>query len=176
MKKTMNMIFATVFFAVALSACKEDDPSANIRLANIPEAVVATSDFDVLEAAVKKANLVTDLGATGPLTLFAPTDAAFQTFFAVSTEDSAVAAIEKTDPAVLTNILKYHVVAKKAKSSELTAGSVTTLNGKTFTVDLSNGVKLTGSGNAGKAANVTSADVEVSNGLIHVIDRVLLPN
>lgn len=176
MKKTMSKIFVAACFAISVSGCKEEDPSANIRLANIPEAVAATSDFDVLEAAMKRANLVTDLGATGPLTLFAPTDAAFQTFLAVTSEGAAITAIGKTDVTVLANILKYHVVAKKAKASDLTAGPVTTLGGKAFTVDLANGVKLTGTGNAGKSANVTSADVEVSNGIIHVIDRVLLPN
>ncbi len=160
---------------MCMSCRKEEDPSADIRLANITEAVVATSGFDVLEAVAVKANLTGDLSGTGPLTVFAPTDEAFQTFFKVSTEDSALAAVTEADVALLASILKYHVISKRLPSDELTAGTVATLNGTNFTVELTGGAKIIGAGNAGKAANVTSADVEVSNGLIHVIDRVLIP-
>ncbi|MCU0354161.1 MAG: fasciclin domain-containing protein [Cytophagales bacterium] len=157
------------------TGCREEDPAADIRLANITEAVVATSTFEVLEAAVVRANLAGELSGPGPMTVFAPTDDAFQTYLDVTSKSAAIDKVKTLDATTLGNILKYHVVARRLKANELTAGTVATLNGKNFTVDLTGGAKVIGAGNAGNAAKVTAADVEVSNGIIHVIDRVLLP-
>jgi uncharacterized surface protein with fasciclin (FAS1) repeats len=169
----LNLLVLSLVF----SGCsKEKDPAADIRLATITEAVTATSSFNVLTAALKRAKLETDLNGAGPLTLFGPTDAAFQTYLGEADEAATIAKVNQLDANVLANILKYHVVAKQLKSNEMTAGSVAALNGKSFTVNLTGGVKIVGAGNAGTAANVTQADVVLSNGIIHVIDRVLIPN
>jgi len=177
---TMAMGFILLVAPVFTGCIKEEEPVTPVRMANMTEAVTATPNFKILATAVTKANLTADLRSAGPLTLFAPTNRAFINFLGVQNaadpEAAAVAAINRLDAAVVANILKYHTVNGRLKSNTLTAGTVTTLNGATLTIQLSNGVKVVGTGNEGQAASVTAPDVEVSNGLIHVIDRVLLPN
>ncbi len=120
--------------------------------------------FSILVQAVVKADLVNVLNGTGPFTIFAPTNAAFQTLFATL----GVSGIADLSAAQLIPILKYHVVSGNVRSSQLSAGTVQTLNGP-ITVTLS----------PAPAINTTSmiiaTDVQGSNGVVHVIDKVLLP-
>lgn len=127
--------------------------------------VATVEGFDALVEAVRAAGLEetlrTDNGGAG-FTVFAPTDAAF----------SALGQVP-SDPAVLSSILLYHGVGAQVFSTDLSDGQVvTTLQGGTFTVDLTSGVTLMGAQND---ASVVAADVAASNGVIHVIDAVLLP-
>jgi uncharacterized surface protein with fasciclin (FAS1) repeats len=114
--------------------------------------------------------VATALSAAGPLTVFAPTNQAF-----INANFATIASIQAADPATLTRILTYHVIAARVLSSDLTESATpTTLNGGTVTITLSGGAKVKGIGNT-TASNITSADIITTNGVVHVIDQVLLP-
>jgi len=138
---------------------------------NIVENAVNSKDHTTLVAAVKAAGLVDTLSSKGPFTVFAPTNAAFGKLPA-GTVDTLVKPESK---ATLTKILTYHVVAGKLNAADLTDGKkLTTVEGEVLTVKASGGkVMLTDA--KGGTSTVTIADVNQSNGVIHVIDTVLMP-
>lgn len=142
---------------------------------NIVQAAQANSNFTFLVAAVLRAsqgstNVAEVLSGTGPFTVFAPTNQAF-----IDAGFANIAAIQNANPATLTNILTYHVIAGRILSSDLTEGAKpATLNTGTLTISLSGGAKVKGNGNA-MASTISQANLITSNGVIHVIDRVLLP-
>lgn len=123
----------------------------------------AGSDRAVLDTAVKAAGLVDTLKGSGPFTVFAPTDEAF----AKVPKDQLDALLK--DKAKLTAVLTYHVVPGKVMAKDV-AGLKTakTVNGAELTIDTSSGVKIDG-------ATVIKADIEAANGVIHVIDTVVIP-
>jgi uncharacterized surface protein with fasciclin (FAS1) repeats len=138
--------------------------------ADIVDTAVAAGSFSTLLAAAQAADLVDALKGDGPLTVFAPTDAAFEALPAGTVETLLLP--ENMD--ALAGILKLHVIAgAKIKSTDLAGQQITasTLNGD-LAVDGTNGVTLTA---PGSSATVVAADVAASNGIIHVIDTVLLP-
>ena len=132
--------------------------------ATVVDIIVNSPDHTTLEAAVIAAGLADDLSGTGPFTVFAPTDAAFNALPA-----GTVAALLNDIPA-LTNILTYHVVGAEAFSTDLTDGQmIMTLQGSDVEVTINgNGVFINN-------AQVTVADLEAENGVVHVINAVLLP-
>lgn len=134
--------------------------------ADIVDTAVAAGDFKTLAAALQAAGLVDTLKGPGPFTVFAPTDAAFAKLPAGTVETL----LKPENKAQLTSILTYHVVSGKTKSKQLAGKTlaVKTVNGADVNVDGTSGVKVNG-------ASVTKADVWASNGVIHVIDTVLLP-
>ena len=138
----------------------DDEPGTIVDVAT------EAGDFTVLLAAAEAAGLVETLNGPGPLTVFAPTDAAFEAALA----DLGLTADELlADTETLTSILTYHVVEGEVLSTDLSDGmTAATVNGAEITVDLSDGVKI-------NDATVTTADIMASNGVIHVIDMVLLP-
>ncbi len=148
-------------------------------LGNIPtmlstvSTLVPTATFTLLSAAITRANLAGAVTAAGPLTVFAPTDAAF----AATTSFSTVADINAAPIAALTNILTYHVVGARGYSPILTNGqSLTTAQGGAVTMGIGGtGVTVTGRGNGGTASRVILPDISATNGVVHVVDRVLLP-
>jgi uncharacterized surface protein with fasciclin (FAS1) repeats len=120
-------------------------------------------NFNTLLAALDAAKLTATLEGEGPFTVFAPTDAAFAALPA-GVLDGLLA-----DPAALAKVLTYHVVAGRAASGDIVGMStLQSLEGKQLSVSAEGGVKVGG-------ANVTTADVDASNGVIHVIDQVLIP-
>jgi uncharacterized surface protein with fasciclin (FAS1) repeats len=126
---------------------------------------LASENAKTLAAAVKAADLVETLESTGPFTVFAPTDAAFAAI--QSDVDSLLKPENKTK---LANILTYHVVSGAHLAADLKDGAeLTTVQGEKLKVTV-NGGKVTIGG-----ANVTAADVAASNGVVHLIDKVLLP-
>jgi len=141
---------------------------------NIVGLASANANLSYLVAAVTRAGsgVVNALTAAGPITVFAPTNAAFQ-----AAGFATIASIQAADPAVLANILTYHVVAARAFSTNLTNGAeLTTAQGGKVKVTISgNAVSVLGKGNATSASNVTIANLLATNGVVHVIDRVLLP-
>jgi uncharacterized surface protein with fasciclin (FAS1) repeats len=149
---------AAVAFSVSLPA-RADAPGT------IVEVAVGAGSFKTLVAAVKAAGLVDTLSGPGPFTVFAPTDDAFAKL-PPGTVDSLLLPKNK---AKLKAILLYHVVAGKVLSSDLKSGSVKTVGGQDLTIDLS------GSAPKVNDATVIKADIPASNGVIHVIDTVLLP-
>ncbi|GAA6618267.1 fasciclin domain-containing protein [Scytonema sp. NUACC26] len=133
------------------------------HMADIVDTAVNAGSFNTLVAAVKAANLVDTLKGAGPFTVFAPTDEAFAKL-PEGTVDGLLQDIPK-----LTQILTYHVVPGKVTSSEVVKlDSAKTVEGSSVKIDASNGVKV-------NDATVTTPDVTADNGVIHVIDKVLLP-
>lgn len=132
-------------------------------LADIVDTAVKAGSFKTLVAAVTAAGLVDTLKGPGPFTVFAPTDEAFAKLPA-GTVDALLKDIPK-----LTKILTYHVVSGKVMAADVVKlTSATTVEGSTVKIDASNGVKINDS-------TVTTADVAADNGVIHIIDAVLLP-
>lgn len=135
---------------------------------NIVETAIGAGSFNTLVAAVKAADLVETLSGPGPFTVFAPTDDAFAKLPA-GTIDSLL-----KDKSKLTGILTYHVVPGKVLSDDVRKlNAATTVQGQDVSIDakrwhLHRNVKVNG-------ANVITADIECSNGVIHVIDSVLMP-
>jgi transforming growth factor-beta-induced protein len=126
---------------------------------------LSNDSFSILVQAVVKANLVSTLNGSGPFTIFAPTNAAFEALFS----KLGITGIMDLTSEQLTPILLYHVVSGNIRSNQLTAGSVTTLNGS-FNVTLSPSPAINGT------SNIIATDVQATNGVIHVIDEVLLPS
>jgi uncharacterized surface protein with fasciclin (FAS1) repeats len=140
------------------------EKASNKMKADIVDTAVQAGSFDTLVTAVKAAGLVDVLKGDGPFTVFAPTDEAF----AQVPEDQLQALL--ADKEALTKVLTYHVVPGKVMSSEVAKlSSAKTVQGQSVRIDTSSGVKVDG-------ANVVKADIETSNGVIHVIDKVILPN
>jgi uncharacterized surface protein with fasciclin (FAS1) repeats len=134
---------------------------------------IASSDdqFSTLVAAVTAADLVETLQGDGPFTVFAPTNAAFEKLPAGTLESL----LEPANKAQLAGILTYHVVPGTVMASDLSDGQkVKTVNGAELTVRISDsGVQLIDAG--GNASNVTATDIKATNGVVHVIDTVVLP-
>jgi uncharacterized surface protein with fasciclin (FAS1) repeats len=133
---------------------------------NIVETAVSNGSFKTLVAAVTAADLVATLSGPGPFTVFAPVDAAFAALPAGTVESL----VKPENKGQLTSILTYHVVAGKVLSTDLSNGmKAKTVNGTEITITIADGkVKVNG-------VHVVLADVATSNGVIHVIDGVLLP-
>jgi len=133
---------------------------------NIVETAIAAGSFTTLAAALGAADLVETLKGPGPFTVFAPNDAAFAKLPA-GTVDNLIAPAAK---AKLTGILTYHVVSGKVLAAEvMKIPNAKTINGQSVSIQVVDGkVKI-------DSATVISADIECSNGVIHVIDSVLMP-
>ncbi|MDP8934382.1 MAG: fasciclin domain-containing protein [Cyanobacteriota bacterium] len=130
---------------------------------DIVDTAVNAGSFNTLVAAVKAAGLVETLKGAGPFTVFAPTDEAF-----AKLPDGTVDALLKDIPK-LKQILTYHVVSGKVMAADVVKlKSATTVEGSDVKIDASNGVKVNDS-------TVTTPDVATDNGVIHIIDTVLLP-
>ena len=145
---------------------------------NIVENAVNSKDHTTLVAAVKAAGLVETLSGPGPFTVFAPTNAAFDALPYGTVETL----LKPENKAKLTSVLTYHVVAGKLNSWDLAkmikdgngSATLTTVQGETLTVK-PNGKAIMVTDENGGTARVTIADVNQSNGVIHVVDKVLLP-
>lgn len=135
---------------------------AKLEEKDIVDTAVAAGSFKTLVKLVSDAGLVETLKGEGPFTVLAPTDAAF-----AKVPKKVLAALGK-DKALLTKVLTYHVIAGKVMSTDLKAGNVKTVQGEEVKVSLKGGAKFNG-------AKVTKADIVTSNGVIHVIDSVILP-
>jgi uncharacterized surface protein with fasciclin (FAS1) repeats len=137
--------------------------------------IVATAEanpnLSYLVAAVVQANLATTLSGTGPFTVFAPTNQAF-----INAGFPTIASIQATPAATLASILTYHVIAGRIYSSDLVNNSTPqTVNGENVTILLSNsGAQVKGASNS-TASNIGPANITTTNGVVHVINQVLLP-
>ena len=130
---------------------------------DIVDTAVGAGSFETLVAAVQAAGLVDTLKGDGPFTVFAPTDEAF----AALPEGTVEGLLADTD--ALTKVLTYHVVAGKVMSTDLSNNMMAgTVNGAEITIMTEGGVMV-------NDANVVAADIEATNGVIHVIDAVILP-
>jgi uncharacterized surface protein with fasciclin (FAS1) repeats len=135
------------------------------ELGDIVDTAVAAGTFNTLAAALTAADLVDTLKGDGPFTVFAPTDAAF----AALPDGLLDALLLPENREILVQILTYHVVSGSVYAANLSAGDVPSLEGSAISVTLDYGAMLNGD------ANVVQTDIEASNGVIHVIDAVILP-
>ena len=162
----------TVPFVVAAcgssssSSSPSPSPSPTMAQKDIVDTAVAAGSFKTLVTAVTAAGLVDTLKGAGPYTVFAPSDAAF-----ANVSKATLNGLLADPKGALKDVLTYHVVAGKVMASDLSDGQVlTTVNGAPLKVTInSDGTVMVGD------ATVTTADIETSNGVIHVIDSVLLP-
>jgi uncharacterized surface protein with fasciclin (FAS1) repeats len=161
------------FFALGLTAALLSTVVAQTSPGTIVDVAAGNSAFGTLVAAVKAGDLVGTLSGSGPFTVFAPTNAAFAKLPA-GTVDTLLKPENKD---ALVKVLTYHVVAGKVMAADvvgLNRKKVKTVQGGEFTVYLLNGgVSLLDENK--QLVRVTATDVEASNGVVHVIDRVLLP-
>ena len=127
--------------------------------------IAVTADFSTLVAAVAKAELVETLNGDGPFTVFAPTNEAFDMLF-TQLKVSGVDEISKED---LKTILTYHVVSGNKQSGDLSPGNEETVNGESIAITTEGGVMIN------EMANVAIKDIQGTNGVVHVIDKVLVP-
>lgn len=138
---------------------------ASDKTADIVDTATAAGSFKTLLTAVEAAGLTETLKGAGPFTVFAPTDAAFAALPAGTVEEL----LKPANKAMLANILTYHVVPGKVMSGDLTEGmKATSVQGADVTVTLDGGAKVNG-------AMISQADIAASNGVIHVIDQVIMP-
>ena len=133
------------------------------QASDIVDTAAGNSDFETLVSAVQAAGLVDTLKGDGPFTVFAPTDEAFA---ALGTTVDDLLLPENKDK--LTAVLTYHVLPGKVMSSDLSAMAATTVEGQDIDVSVENGPMV-------NDANIVSADIETDNGVIHAIDKVLVP-
>ncbi len=157
MKKILGLVLSLFLLLMAPVSAEEQD---------IVDIAVGNEDFSILVEALTEANLVTTLQGEGPFTVFAPTNAAF----AALLDDLGVTKEQLLAREDLADILLYHVVAGKVMSTDLEDGMTpATVNGATITVSIEGETVMI------NESTVTTANVEASNGVIHIIDKVLLP-
>ncbi len=166
LSKAKVTLIALAIVTLTISSCNDDDNSVQ-PTQNIVVLAQGNSNLTSLVAAlVKFPDLVTTLSGTGNFTVFAPTNEAFAGLLTAIGQSS----LDDIPEDVLRDVLEYHVVAGAAvRSTQLTAGPVETVGGEDITVSLTGGIKLNGS------VRVVTADVEATNGIVHVIDAVLVP-
>lgn len=157
LRRTYLALSAAALMSTAVPAMAQD--------ADIVDTAVAAGSFGTLVAAVQAAGLVDTLKGEGPFTVFAPTDEAF----AALPKGTVDTLLQPENKDQLVAILTYHVLPGKVMSTDLSDGmTATTVQGSDVTIGTEGGVTV-------NAANVVAADVVASNGVIHVIDAVILP-
>ena len=154
MKTQLASLLALALTALPLSS----------RGGDIVDVAAANESFSTLVTAVKAAGLVDTLKGAGPFTVFAPTNEAFAKLPAGTVEDL----LKPENKEKLKAVLTYHVVAGKVMAADVKAGEVATVQGSKAKLSTEGGVKIDG-------ANVVKTDVAADNGVIHVIDAVILP-
>lgn len=162
------MTLSTALRAAVIAAPMALIAALPVRAADIVDTAAANADFETLVAAVSAADLVETLKGEGPFTVFAPTDDAFAALPAGTLDNL----LKPEAKAQLTGILTYHVVPGRIMAADIAMGqtSVETVNGQALNVQkTADGVLVNG-------ARVTTADIAVDNGVIHVIDAVVLPS
>ena len=173
MKRTkVRFVAVLAIFALVAAACSSDDESADTTTTTVAETTVGTivdvaagaGQFETLLAAAGAAGLAETLASDGPFTVFAPTDEAF----AALPEGTVEALLE--DPEALADILLYHVVPGEVLAADVVSlSSATTVQGSDIAISVDgDSVKV-------NEANVVATDVDASNGVIHIIDAVILP-
>jgi uncharacterized surface protein with fasciclin (FAS1) repeats len=165
--RLLTAALAMGIMTTSVLACDDDDgPVGVIAEPNIVEVAVSAGDFETLVAAVTAAGLVETLSGPGPFTVFAPTDAAFAKLPAGTVEDL----LKPENLAQLQAILTYHVIAGEVRAAQVVQlDAATTVQGDDVAIAVNDGVVSVND------ATVLQTDIGASNGVIHVIDTVLLP-
>jgi uncharacterized surface protein with fasciclin (FAS1) repeats len=159
----LRHLLVALALAVALATAPTGGATARAQQPDLVDTAVAAGSFTTLAAALQAAGLVDTLKGPGPFTVFAPTDEAFAKL-PPGTVEALLA-----DPAKLQAVLTYHVVPGRVTAAEVAGlSSAATVQGSAVAIEAHDGVRV-------NDAHVTQADVMASNGVIHVIDTVLLP-
>lgn len=164
MKKLLAFAASALLVLTACGNASESTDTAPKKSGDIVTLATSTNDLSVFVAVATSAGLVTTLKEEGPFTVFAPNNAAF-----ASLPDGVIEKLllpKNLDS--LVKILKYHVLDKKVLSTDVEAGSTKTLEGSRISISTTDGVLI-------NDATVVTADLETGNGVIHVIDRVIIP-
>ncbi|MDP3521437.1 MAG: fasciclin domain-containing protein [Hydrogenophaga sp.] len=170
-RRSLLMLAAAGAGSALLTACGGGDDHNPPK--NLVEVAQSLPDFSILVEAVVAADLATTLSGTGPFTVFAPTNAAFA---ALLTELGVTKEALLANKALLTAVLTYHVLPGKVEASAVPGvlgQPITTVQGGVFKIESNGGLKITDGRN--RVANISATDVAASNGVIHVIDKVILP-
>ncbi|HUH75172.1 MAG TPA: fasciclin domain-containing protein [Chitinophagales bacterium] len=172
-KKLSVMLFALAMGSLLTISCKKDKDitPTGPKLGNIVEVASENPDFSILVEAVKRANLVDVLSSSGPYTVFAPTNAAFESLLA----DLGLSSLDDISVSQLKSILLYHVISKKVPSGSVVTGYVSTNADGPDSTKLSLYINKSSSDiKLDNTAKITKKDIEASNGVIHGIDKVLI--
>jgi len=171
MKNLKYLAFGLLCLSLfTFTSCDKDDPTPEPM--DIVETAIATDDLSLLVDALTQTNLASTLQGTGPFTVFAPRNAAFEALLASNSNWNSLSDI---DNATLTNVLLFHVLAADVKAENLTDSYVTSLASGpndeqiVLQIDVTGGVKLNGS------TSPVTVDIATSNGTVHIIDEVMLP-
>jgi uncharacterized surface protein with fasciclin (FAS1) repeats len=167
------MVVALMVLPIVIAACSSDteeaaepSPSPTMPLKDIVDTAVEAGSFTTLVSLVQAAGLEETLRGEGPYTVFAPTDDAF-----AAVPQETLDALAADPEGALTDVLTYHVVAGKVMSTDLSDGMMAeTVNGESLEITINDDGSV-----MVNDANVVTADIETANGVIHVIDAVLIP-
>ena len=165
--KTKILLSLLLLFIVSFGmvSCDDDDDGMDDGSSNDIVAVLQENNFNVLAAAATQAGLIETLQGDGPFTVFAPTDAAFVQLLT----DLGLEGLGDISNSDLVEILTYHVVAAEVFSADVTDGNVTTANGADITLSTADGITVNG------VSVITPFDLDASNGVVHAIEEVLIP-
>lgn len=164
-----SLVAAVVGSLFVLGGCKDDDEPAPTK--TIYELISEDTNLSIVKAQLDLAGFDATLSGTGNFTLFAPSNAAMNTLLQTLglTDFSSVA------PSVVATVLEYHLLASQKLSSDLVAGDITTEQGEAITVSITGTGEIKLESGATSDANITEKDIKATNGVLHVVDAVLVP-
>jgi uncharacterized surface protein with fasciclin (FAS1) repeats len=172
LRRNLLILTSVAAATTLLAACGDSDEHVAAPAKNIVELAQATPDLSILVEAVVAAGLAGTLSGAGPFTVFAPTNAAFAALLAELGVSKEALLADKT---LLTAVLTYHVLGSKVESSQIPLGAaIKTVQGANLTIN-SVGMGLAITDARGRKANIVTANIQASNGVVHVIDKVILP-
>ena len=165
----LSLLLSTLF---VFTSCDDDDDEPTVQELNIVETALGTPDLSTLVADLQQTNLVSALEGTGPFTVFAPTNAAFQ---ALLDSNPAWNSLSDIDNATLTSVLLFHVTEGDIRAADLTDTYVNTLSTGPNSEPISLQVAVTGGVTFNGSAAPSLTDVGATNGVVHIINEVMLP-
>jgi uncharacterized surface protein with fasciclin (FAS1) repeats len=173
LRRNLLILTGVAAATTVLTACgSDDDHDTVVPAKNVVELAQATSDLSILVEAVVAAGLASTLSGAGPFTVFAPTNAAFAALLGELGVTKEALLANKT---LLTAVLTYHVLGSKVESTQIPLGAaIKTVQGSNLTINAAgSGLVITDA--RGRKANITTANIQASNGVVHLIDKVILP-
>ena len=172
LRRNLLILSGVAAATTLLAACSDSDDHTTVPTSNIVQLAQATPDLSILVEAVVAAGLASTLSGTGPFTVFAPTNAAFAALLGELGVTKEALLADKT---MLTAVLTYHVLGSKVESTQIPLGAaIKTVQGATLTINaVGAGLVITDARD--RKANITTANIQATNGAVHLIDKVILP-
>jgi uncharacterized surface protein with fasciclin (FAS1) repeats len=173
MIRWFKLLLSAVAVSTVLAACSS---SSNDPTQNIVEIAANDSRFTVLTQLLEATDLDAALSGAGPFTVFAPTDDAFAALLAELGSESLAALLEAVGSEFVADVLKYHVLGTEVPRAQVPLGApITTLQGETFQINTVGSDLIISDAN-GRTSKIILTDIRATNGVIHVIDTVILPS